>query len=191
MKRKIISLVIISTLCFCAMSCGSIGTYMSPLHSRLVTETSVKSPSGVQYSCEMSKSKIYLTRTPSCEESASTSRIAQKRSEWALPIACGELLLFGFGLVDMATMYGIAEDSKVEYLLGNYNTGLSIPCGNVEAASGETMVIENNTHDIDHEVITDDSGRIDLISALGASRDKLEFRIYLKSDPTVSFSFVY
>jgi hypothetical protein len=191
MKPKLISLVIISVLCFCAMSCGSIATYMSPLRSRLVTETSVKPPSGVQYTCEMSKSKIYLTKTPSCEESAKTSRVAQKRSEWALPIACGELVLFGLGIVDMASMYAISEDSKVEYLLGNYDTGMSLPCGKSEMASGESIVIENKTHVIYHEVVTDNSGRIDLVPILGNSRDKLEFRVYLKSDPTVSFSFVY
>ena len=191
MKRKLISLVIISAFCFTTISCGSILTHMSPLRSRLVTETSVKPPSGVQYTCELGKSKIYLTRTPSCQESARTSRVAKKSSEWALPIACAELPLFGFGLVDMATMYGIAEDSKVEYLLGNYDAGLSIPCGKTEIASGEAVVIENETHGIYHEVMTDDSGKIDLVPILGASRDKLEFRVYLKSDPTESFSFVY
>lgn len=191
MKRKFIYLMIIAALCFCTMSCGSILTHMSPLRSRLVTETSVKPPSGVQYTCELGKTKIYLTRSPSCPESARTSRVAKKSSEWALPIACAELPLFGLGLVDMATMYGIAEDSKVEYLLGNYDTELSIPCGKSEAASGETMVIENDTRGIYHEVMTDDSGIIDLVPILGASRDKQEFRVYLKSDPTVSFSFVY
>jgi len=164
---------------------------MSPLYSRLITETSVKQPSGILYTCEIGKNSIYLTRTPSCQESASTSRVAQKRSEWALPIACGELVLFGLGIVDMATMYAISEDSKVEYLLGNYDTGMSLPCGKSEMASGETMAIENNNHDIYHEIITDDSGRIDLVSVLGANRNKQGFRIYLKSDPTVSFSFVY
>jgi hypothetical protein len=190
-KKEFIAIAIISALCFSAMSCGSILTHMSPLKSELVTETSVKSPSGIHYTCEQSKNSIYLTRTPSCEESAKTTRVAQKRSEGALPIACGELLLFGFGLVDMATMVAISEDSKVEYLLGNYDTGLSIPCGKAEAASGETMVIENKTHDIYREVITDDFGRIDLVSVLGANRNKQEFRVYLKSDPTVSFWFVY
>jgi hypothetical protein len=191
MKRESIAMATLSVLCFSAMSCGSILTHMSPLESELVTEISVKSPSGVQYTCEQSKNSIYLTRTPSCEESAKTSRVAQKRSEGAFPIACGELLLFGFGLVDMATMYAISEDSKVEYLLGNYDTGRSIPCGKSEAASGETMVINNDTEDIYHEVVTDDSGRIDLVPILGDRRDRLQFRIYLKSDPTVSFSFVY
>jgi hypothetical protein len=191
MKPKLISLVIISVLCFCAMSCGSIGTYMSPLHSKLVTETSFKSPSGFHYTWEMNKNRIYLTRTLYCPEAANTYRVAQKRSEWALPIAAGELVLFGLGLVDMATMYGIAEDSKVEYLLGNYDTGMSLPCGKSEMASGESIVIENNTHVIYHEVITDNSGRIDLVPILGTSRENLEFRSYLISDPTVSFSFVY
>ena len=88
-------------------------------------------------------------------------------------------------------MYGIAEDSKVEYLLGNYDTGLSLPCGKAEIASGETMIIKNDIHGIYHEVRTDNSGIIDLVSILGTRRDKLKFRIYLKSDPTVSFSFVY
>jgi hypothetical protein len=190
-KQKFIATATLSVLCFSAMGCGSILTHMSPLESELVTETSVKSPSGIQYTCEQSKNSIYLTRTPSCEESAKTSRVAQKRSEWALPIACGELILFGFGFVDMATMYAISEDSKVEYLLGNYDTGLSVPCGKAEAASGETMVIKNDTEDIYHEVVTDNDGSIDLIPILGTNRDKKNFRIYLKSDPTVSFSFVY
>jgi hypothetical protein len=190
-KRESIAIAIISALCFCTMSCGSILTHMSPLESELVTEKSVKSPSGIHYTCEQSKNSIYLTRTPSCEESAKTTRVAQKRSEWALPIACGELILFGFGFVDMATMYAIAEDSKVEYLLGNYDTGLFIPCGKAEAASGETMVIENEIQGIYHEVMTDNDGSIDLIPILGTNRDKKNFRIYLKSDPTVSFSFVY
>lgn len=191
MKRKSISLAIFSAFCFFTTNCGSVVTYMSPLRSRLVTETSVQSDPGFHYACELRGNSIYLSKTPYCPEIAKTYRHAKKQSEIALPIAVGELVLYGLGLVDMATMYGISEDSKKEELLGNYGTGLSNPCGKAEMASRETMVIRNDSKSIYHEVMTDDSGSIDLVPALGSGHDGLKYLIHLKSDQAVSFSFVY
>lgn len=193
-KWKFVSISIISVLCSSTfMSCASVLTHLSPLESELVTETSFKSSSssGVHYTCELGKNRIYLTRFPGCPTYAKTYRVAKKRSEVAIPIALGELALFGFGLADMIAMSVISEDSKVTYLLGDYETGLSMPCGKGEIASGETMIIENETHCIYHEVRTDNSGRIDLEPILGTIPNKLKYRISLKSDPTVSYSFIY
>lgn len=190
-RREPAITAVLSVLCCITMSCASILTHMSPLESELVTETSFKPSSGVHYSSDLGINIIYLTRAPCCPTYAKTYRIAKKRSEVAIPVALGELALFGFGLIDMIAMHAIAEDSKVEYLLGDYDTGVSMPCGKPEIASGETMIIENELHCIYHEVITDDSGKIDLDPILGTIRDRLKYRIYLKSDPTVSFSFVY
>ena len=88
-------------------------------------------------------------------------------------------------------MYAISEDSRVVYPLGKYETGVALPCGKAEIASGEILVIRNDTKGIYHEVMTDTSGEIELTSILGDGRKDLEMWIYLKSDPTVSFSFVY
>lgn len=191
MNQKSIVIAIILAFCFLNTGCASILTYMSPLQSKLVTDTSVRSNPGFHYACKLRESVVYVTKSPYCPETAKTCRHAKKSSGMGLPIAMGEVVLYGLGLVDMLSMYAISEDSKVEYLLGDYDTGVSLPCGKVEIAAGENMVIENDSHTIYHETRTDGFGRIDLAPILSSAQDKREFRIYLKSDPNVSFSLVY
>jgi len=193
MTLKSISMTIILPLCLHITNCASAVTYMSPLKSELVTQTTVRQPSAFKYTCELGldQNRVYLTRTPYCPESAETSRIAKKSGELALPVAIVEIPIYGLGLLDLLGMYAISEESKVALPLGKYDTGVSLPCGKTEIASGESMVIRNDTKGIYHEVMTDTSGEIELTSILGDGQNDREIRIHLKYDPTVSFSFVY
>ncbi len=190
MKLKFIRAFLLMGMVFYISGCASFLTMMSPVQSEIVVgEKSPGEFNKYQYQSKIISNQIIISKTPLCGEKAIAYRSAQKRQIGFGP-ALLEMPLFGLGLIDIINARAIAEDSKKQYLLAEYDTGELLACGRPEPAAGEAFIIENSRHDIRRKGVTDNKGVLDLKSILRDLSGVTRITIYPESDPGVRFSYV-
>ncbi len=190
--KRILYLITGLTLAICLSGCATVLTYTSPLKSKIVTRKTTKTLSKpCYYDCYVKSEGVYLTKKLYCTETAQVYRIAKKRSEIALPLLFAELPLYGFGWLDYSGAMAVSELSKVEYLLGEFETGKPKLCSESKPASNEAVVIKNKQQNICYAGHTNAKGALNLKKVLGDSHNKQPLIISLKSQPSVSFNVIY
>ncbi len=191
MYLKLIRSLLLMGMVFCVSGCASFLTLMSPVQSEIVVgEKSVGDFNKYQYQYKIRSNQIVLSKVPLCTEKARAYRKAQKREIGYGP-ALLEMPFFGLGLIDMVNAYAIADDSKKQYPLAEYETGELLTCGSPEPAAGEAVIIENKQRTICRKGFTDSNGILDLDTILSDISGAVRYTVYLESDHTVRFSYVY
>ncbi|MBC2713761.1 MAG: hypothetical protein HF978_00430 [Desulfobacteraceae bacterium] len=179
--------VYITILIITFSGCSSIMTYLGPLKSELVDgETSHSELSRYDYGFQEGKHTLLIEKTPMCKEMVQRLRLEKKQLR-GFPIAIFELIFYGFGLLDMACVYGIIENSKKVEPLAYYATGNLLVCGEKIPAGNETFVIENKIFGIHQTAITNADGLLKLDPKLSERAKMNRLNIYLKNDPSVSY----
>ncbi len=191
MHLKFIRSLLLMGMVFCISGCASFLTLISPVQSEIVVgEKSTGDFNKYEYQYKIRSNQIVLSKIPLCSETAQAYRKSQKR-EIGYGIALLEMPFFGLGLIDMANAYAIADYSKKQYPLAEYETGELLTCGRPEPAAGEAVIIENRQRTICRKGLTDSRGTLDLETVLNDVSGKARFTVYLESDRSVRFSCVY
>lgn len=191
MYIKFIRSLLLTGMVLCISGCASFLTLMSPVQSEIVVgEKSTGDFNKYEYHYKIRSNQIMLSKIPLCNEKAQAYRQAQKR-QIGYGIALLEMPFFGLGLIDMANAYAIADYSKKQYPLAEFETGELLTCGRPEPAAGEAVIVENSRQAIHRKGHTNSRGVLDLNRLLNDISGEVPLNVYLESDRNVCFSYVY
>lgn len=191
MRFKFLRLFLLTGMVFSISGCASFLTMMSPVHSEIVVaEKSAGDFNKYAYRYQIRSGQMMLSKTPMCTETASAYRKSGKRVIGYGP-AILEMSFFGLGLVDILNAHAIADYSKKEYPLAEYETGKLLSCGRPVPAAGETVIMENKARNIQRKGLTDANGALNLNAVLQDVGGAAQFTVYLESDPDVRFAYLY
>jgi hypothetical protein len=191
MNVRITRICFIVFIAVCISGCSTVLTRMGPLvHSLEDGEKSMGEFAEYKFSGGIDSNVIYLEKTPMCSEIAEKVRVSQKQVR-GRAFALVEIVIFGLGFVDMAKAESVVEISRTETLLGKYDTGKVLACGEKEPAADEMLVIADKQRTFHKQAATDSNGNLDLSQVLADENRVLNLSIRRASDQTIAVSFIY
>ncbi len=189
--KTTIKYIVIMLLAVSLSGCATALTFFSPPSTTLVQgKKKAGSFNSYEYQYSVRGNKIFLERTPLCNEVAQTLKVEQKREIGYGP-ALMELPLFGLGLADIANAHAISVNSKKVTPLAEYNTGKLMTCGNRQPAANEKVIIENKALNLYRTARTDQDGVVNLNKVLPGINGKINLSVRLASNQNVAFSCMY
>lgn len=196
---KYISILCVFALVLNASGCASILTEGGHLESRLENgTTSVGRVVDYKYSGFIQGNVGYLYKTPLCAKMVEKVRVAQKNPK-GLGFILAEMLLFGFGFIDMSMTRAVVEESRVTQPLAVYESSQTEPCGEKQPAAHEEIVIYVRPAVVDGDqpksyfqlAATDANGVIDFNKLFPHQDRPLNLNVRLASDESRAISFLF
>lgn len=189
--KTTIKYIVIMLLAVSLSGCATALTFFSPTSTKLVQgKKKAGAFNSYEYQYSVRGNKIFLERTPLCDEVAQTLKVEQKREIGYGP-ALMELPIFGLGLVDIANAHAISVNSKKVTQLAEYNTGKLMTCGKRQPAANEKVIIENTALNLYRTARTDQDGVVNLNKVLPGINGKINLNVRLASNQNVAFFCMY
>ena len=191
MQFKTIKYLLILVMAVSLSGCATALTFFSPTSSELVQgKKTAGAFNSYEYQYAVRNNKIYIERTPLCNQVTQVMRVEQKREKGYGP-AMLEMPLFGLGLVDIANAHAISVNSRKVTPLDAYNTGKLMTCGARQPAANEEVIIENQGLNLYRTVKTDKNGVLNLDNILSGVNENVNVNVRLASNRHVAFSCLY
>jgi len=191
MNTRIARIFFIVLIAVSISGCSTVLTRMGPLIYKLEDgEKSVGEFAKYKFSAGIQSNVIDLEKTPMCAEISEKVQVAQKQVR-GRSISMVEIVFFGVGLIDAANAEAVSEISRTEMLLGKYETGKFLACGEKEPADNEMLIIEDKQRTFHKQALTDANGNLNLDNVFSDENRVLNLSIRIASDPTLKMSLLY
>ncbi|WP_300667461.1 hypothetical protein [Desulfoluna sp.] len=184
--KKIISLICLAGLLF-AMGCASGLTMVAPRVEEITEgEKGMGDRINVVYMLEEEKGIYTLTRQPYCKETVEKIQVSRKRPRGFIIALC-ELPLYGLGAVDylVAKIYANASEEEMGRLIGN--SGKIIPCGEVEPAAHEEILLQFPDSERIKRLLTDNKATLQLEELLKEKGQDLQINVFVKKENNILY----
>ena len=184
--KKIIGLIWLSTLLF-AMGCASALTMSAPRVEEVHNgEKGVGKRINAVYMLEEDEGIYTLTRQPYCKETVEEIQISRKRPRGFIIALC-ELPLYGLGAVDylMAKIYANASEEEIGRMMAD--SGDVIPCGDIEKAAHEKVLLQFPDSERLQSLLTDDNAVIQLGECFEKSCRDLQIHVFVKKENNILY----
>jgi hypothetical protein len=184
--KKIISLICLSSL-LCAMGCASGLTMMAPrVEEMTYGYKGVGERITVVYMLQEKKGVYTLTRQPYCKETVEEIQISRKRPRGFILALC-ELPLYGLGAVDylVAKIYANASDEELGRITAN--SGEILPCGEVEQAPNEEILLQFADSKRIQRLLTDNQATLQLEELLKEKSRDLQIHVFVKKENNILY----
>lgn len=184
--KKIIGTICLLSLLF-SMGCASGLTVVAPRVEEVgYGEKGVGERINVVYMLEENGGVYTLTRQPYCKETVEEIRTSRKRPRGFI-LALFEIPLYGLGVVDylMAKIY--ASTSGEELGRVTVNSGAITPCGGVEKAAGEEVLLQFPDSQKVQHLTTDPSAILHLEEILNTKSRDLQINVFVKNENNILY----
>ncbi|VFQ43513.1 hypothetical protein [Desulfoluna butyratoxydans] len=184
--KRTIGLIWLSSLLL-AMGCASALTMSAPRVEETRTgDKGVGQRINAVYMLEEDEGIYTLTRQPYCKETIEEIQISRKRPRGFIIALC-ELPLYGLGAVDylMAKIYANASEEELGRLMAD--SGDVIPCGDVEKAPGEKVLLQFPDSGRLKNLLTDDNAVIQLDECFKKSCRDLQIHVFVKKENDILY----
>ena len=184
--KKIISVICLSGLLF-AMGCASALTMMTPRVEEVsYGDKGVGERINVVYMLEEDKGVYTLTRQPYCKETEEEIQISRKRPRGFIIAIC-ELPLYGLGILDYMVAKIYANGSEKELGRVTVDSGEITPCGDVEKAPGEEVLLQFPDSERVKQLLTDDKASLQLEELLKEKIQDLQINVFVKTEGNILY----
>ncbi|BCS98438.1 hypothetical protein DSLASN_40700 [Desulfoluna limicola] len=184
--KTIISAICLSGLLF-AMGCASALTMSAPRVEEVTYgETGVGERINVVYMLEEEEGMYTLSRQPYCKETVEEIQLSRKRTRGFIVALC-ELPLYGLGILDyiVAKIYANASEEELGRL--PVASGGVVPCGDVEQAPGEKVLLQFPDSERVKELLTDDKASLHLEELLNEKSRDLQINVFVKNEGNILY----
>lgn len=184
--KKIISVICLSSLLF-AMGCASGLTMMAPrVEDVSYGDKGVGDRINVVYMLEEDEGIYTLTRQPYCKETVEEIQTSRKRTRGFIVALC-ELPLYGLGVVDYMVAKVYANASEEELGRFTVDSGEITPCGDVEKAAGEEVLLQFPDSERVKQLLTDDNAVVHLEKLLKEKTRDLQVNVFVKKENNILY----
>ncbi|MFZ2634004.1 MAG: hypothetical protein WA081_15515 [Desulfosalsimonadaceae bacterium] len=196
---KKVNVLLALVLAFSISGCASRLTDHGPLKSTLENgKTSVGDVVNYKYSGTIRGNVGFLYKTPLCAKMIEKVRVAKKNPR-GTGFIMAEMVLFGFGFVDLARTRAVVEESKITVPLARFESSETELCGEkIPAAHEEVMIfvrpaIVNGDKPKTYlrQAGTDENGVIDFNKIFPGETRILNLNVWLASDESKAISFQF
>ena len=169
--------VIVTVLAMLANGCASSMTSCAP---RLTTvqegETFTSGTQALRFdaSLTMDRKHLMVTQTAICREMVSRESVSRKKLHGVFP-AVIEIGFFGLGILDLVMANSIVKESEVRTPLEAIPTGNMLPCGNIQPAAYQQVILQFSDSDALVYALTDENGMINPETALTMDRKRTAY----------------
>ena len=186
-------------LVFSISGCASRLTARGPLKSTLENgKTSVGNVVNYKYSGTIQGNVGFLYKTPMCAKMIEKVRVAKKNPR-GTGFIMAEMVLFGFGFIDMARTRAVVEESKITVPLAQFESSETVLCGEKSPAAHEEVMIFVRPAIVNgdkpktylRQASTDENGVIDFNAIFPGETRILNLNVWLASDESKAISFQF
>lgn len=184
--KQLISLICLLSLPL-AMGCASALTMAAPRVEEVnYGEKGVGQRINVVYMLQEDEGIYTLTRQPYCKETVEEIQVSRKRPRGFILALC-ELPLYGLGAVDylVAKIYAGASEEELGRLIAD--SGEVIPCGEVEKAAGEQVLLQFPDAKRVERLLTDDNATLQLEALLKEKGQDLQINVFVKKENDILY----
>jgi len=184
--KSIISFTWLSSLLL-AMGCASALTMSAPRVEEVhYGEKGVGERINAVYMLEEDEGVYTLTRQSYCKETVEEIQISRKRPRGFILALC-ELPLYGLGAVDylMAKIYANASEEELGRLPAD--SGEVIPCGEVEKAAHEKVILQFPDSERLQTLLTDSDAVLQLGECLKETCRELQINVFVKKENSILY----
>lgn len=184
--KKIISTIFLLSLLL-TMGCASALTMSAPRVEEVgYGEKGVGERINVVYMLEEDEGTYTLSRQPYCKETVEEIQISRKRPRGFIVALC-ELPLYGLGVLDymVAKIYANASEEELGRL--PVPSGEVVPCGDVEQAPGEKVLLQFPDSERVKQLLTDDKATLHLEEILKEKSRDLQINVFVKNEGNILY----